>query len=100
MRRAAHVDANHADIVKALLAVGCTVQNLAGVGCGCPDILVGIRGVMVLVEIKNPERDTASQRRADEDTLRAQKKWRNWWRGSPPQRIETVEQALDLVSLL
>lgn len=96
MRRAAHVDANQAEIVNALVAAGCSVQSLAGVGAGCPDLVVGIAGVNVLIEIKNPERDTPSQRRADRDSLDAQRKWSNWWRG---QRgiARTSEEALDIV---
>jgi hypothetical protein len=52
MRRAAKVDANHADIVKALRAAGCGVLDLSKVGNGCPDLLVHA-GVTVLMEIKD-----------------------------------------------
>ena len=44
MRRAARTDSNHEEIVKALRAVGATVQSLAGVGHGVPDLLVGYQG--------------------------------------------------------
>lgn len=40
MRRAAKVDANHAEIVKALRSAGCWVLDLSAVGQGCPDLLV------------------------------------------------------------
>jgi hypothetical protein len=40
MRRAAKVDANHADVVKALRDMGCSVCDLSAVGKGCPDLLV------------------------------------------------------------
>ena len=40
MRRAARVDANHAEVVRALEAVGCWVLDLSAVGKGCPDLLV------------------------------------------------------------
>ena len=57
MRRAAKVDANHGAIVEALLSVsGVTVHSLAGVGCGCPDLLVGAKGKSYLVEIKDGEK--------------------------------------------
>lgn len=52
MRRAARVDANHSMIVAALRQVGASVQDLAKVGQGCPDILVGYRGRNYLMEIK------------------------------------------------
>jgi len=40
MRRAAKVDANHAEIVATLRAAGCWVLDLSAVGRGCPDLLV------------------------------------------------------------
>lgn len=45
-------DANQAEIVEQLRAIGCTVQDLSGVGRGTPDILVGYRGQNLLMEIK------------------------------------------------
>ena len=61
MRRAAKVDANHTEIVKALRKVGCSVLSLAAIGNGCPDLLVSYRhrsSNMVrtlLMEIKRPK---------------------------------------------
>jgi hypothetical protein len=40
VRRAAKVDANHGEIVKALRSAGCGVLDLSAVGNGCPDLLV------------------------------------------------------------
>lgn len=42
MRRAGRIDANQAEIVKALRAIGCSVQSLAGVGNGCADLVVNL----------------------------------------------------------
>ncbi len=53
MRRAANLDSNHKDIVLALRAIGVTVQSLASVGSGVPDLLCGFRGVNVLLECKD-----------------------------------------------
>lgn len=58
MRRAAKVDGNQPEIVKALEAAGCWVLDLSAVGKGCPDLLV--HGPvhpwhLVLLEIKNPK---------------------------------------------
>ena len=55
-RRAAKVDANQAEIVKALRQAGCWVMDLSAVGQGCPDLLV--HGPtwpwhLTLIEIKN-----------------------------------------------
>jgi Holliday junction resolvase len=52
MRRAAKVDANQEDIVQALRAAGATVQSLAAIGKGCPDLLVGWQGDLFLIEVK------------------------------------------------
>jgi hypothetical protein len=52
MRRAAKIDSNHADVVKVLLAYGCSVQSLAAIGHGCPDLLAGFRGRNWLFEVK------------------------------------------------
>lgn len=52
MKRAAKVDANHADIVSAFRKMGATVLDLSRVGGGCPDLLVGYRGENWLVEVK------------------------------------------------
>jgi len=54
MRRAARVDANQAEIVEALRSVGAAVQSLAAVGRGVPDLLVGFRGKLYLLEVKMP----------------------------------------------
>ena len=50
--RAYRVDKNQKDIVIALRDAGYSVQHLHSVGSGCPDILVGINGINVLIEIK------------------------------------------------
>ncbi len=53
MRRAANVDSNQAEIVKALRDAGCLVRSLAAMGQGMPDLLVGCNGVLYLVEVKD-----------------------------------------------
>jgi len=52
MRRAARIDSNHAEIVAALRKCGASVINLSRVGEGCPDLLVGMLGRNVLLEVK------------------------------------------------
>ena len=72
MRRAARVDKNQVNIVKALRQVGADVQHLHFVGQGCPDILVGHRGTNYLMEIKsNPKAELTA------DEL----EWHLHWRG-------------------
>lgn len=54
-RRAARVDANHAEIVGCFRACGCDVQDLSGVGGGVMDLLVHHRATkrLFLVEVKD-----------------------------------------------
>ena len=53
MKTAAKVDANQAEIVNALRAVGAQVQSLAAVGHGVPDLLVAFRGDWYVAEVKD-----------------------------------------------
>lgn len=49
-------DANHGEIMRAFESLGCPVQDLYAVAGGCPDILVAVGWINVLVEIKNGEK--------------------------------------------
>jgi Holliday junction resolvase len=53
MRRAAKVDSNQEQIVSALRAAGASVQSLAAIGKGCPDLLAAKGGAMFLFEVKH-----------------------------------------------
>jgi hypothetical protein len=86
------IDGNHSEIVKALRAVGATVQSLAGVGRGCPDLLVGFGGRSYLAEVKNPAMPP-SRRRLTVDEL----EWHQSWRGHVCV-IETPEQAIAMIT--
>lgn len=91
MKRAARVDENHAPIVKALLDAGCSVQSLAAVGLGCPDILVGMAGANILIEIKNPD-----SRRGKEGLNEEQRSWHRFWKGHVVT-VHTAEEAIAAV---
>jgi Holliday junction resolvase len=54
VRQAARVDSNHAEIVEALRKAGCSVRSLAAVGKGIPDLLVGVCGINLILEVKVP----------------------------------------------
>jgi Holliday junction resolvase len=88
VRRAARVDANHAEIVRALRSVGCSVLDLSRVGSGCPDLLVGWKGrQMVLMEVK-----------VDKGELNAEQvTFADAWRGIEPVVVRSVKEALDVV---
>lgn len=98
MRRAAHIDANQPEIVNAAVTAGATVLSLSALGCGVPDLLVGFQCVNMLWEVKNPERDTPSQRNADKESLKAQADWHAWWRGPRPTVVTSVDQALSILA--
>ena len=72
-------DANHAEIVAALKAAGCSVVDLAAVGGGVCDLLVGYEGANYLLEVKNLARKGGAENAAG--TFAKQAKFRREWRG-------------------
>jgi hypothetical protein len=91
-RFARKVDANQAAVVRALRAVGATVQSLASVGGGCPDLLVGYRGRTYLLEVKDGARMPSKRR------LRpGQEAFRDRWRGATVATVHGPKEALELV---
>ena len=94
MRRAhieGHKDSNHDEIVKWLKAFGATVQSLTSLGDGCPDLLIGYRGVNVLAEIKDAKLSPSRRQ-----LRRNQVDWHARWRG----QVAVVECPEDAVALL
>ena len=92
MRRAAKIDANQTEIVKALRQVGASVQSLASTGKGCPDLLVGFRGVNWLLEIKDCQKVKSARKLTDDQVV-----WHQTWRGKV-YIVESVDQALNLLN--
>ena len=93
MRRAARTDVNQAEIVKCLRAAGCSVQSLATVGQGCPDLLVGAHGINFLLEVKNAKQAPSARKLTPYEEL-----WHRQWRGLVAI-VETPEQALAAVGI-
>lgn len=91
MRRAAKVDANQAEIVRALRAVGAVVTSTASAGSGFPDLAVGYRGKTFLLEVKDGSRPPSERRLTP-----AQEEWHAAWRGQVAV-VETVQQALEVI---
>ncbi len=91
MRRAARIDANQREIIRALRAVGATVEPLHFVGRGFPDILVGFRGRNYLIEIKDGTKPP-SKRRLTKD----ERAWHERWRGQVAV-AESVDDALRII---
>jgi len=90
--RAAKIDANQEEIVAALRKVGATVQSLAGVGRGVPDLLIGYQGVTYLVECKDGAK-VPSARKLTPD----QEDWHSKWTGGTLRVANNVEEALNII---
>ena len=76
MRRAAKVDANQREVVAALRAAGASVQLLHAVGEGCHDLLVGYKGLNMLLEVKDGSKPPSAQKLTPQ-----QEEWHRDWRG-------------------
>jgi hypothetical protein len=76
MRRAANLDSNHHAVVLALRAIGATVQSLASVHGGVPDLLVGYHGRNVLLEVKDGQKRPSARALTIEEA-----RWHSEWGG-------------------
>ena len=83
---ASRVDSNQPEIVATLRGMGCSVQHLHAVGKGVPDLLVGCRGVNLLVEVKVDAAELNDLQGA----------WHTKWTGQAVI-IRSSEQAAELV---
>ena len=89
-RRAPRRDGAEPAIVAALSALGCSVQPLSGKGV--PDLLVGIRGLNILLECKapvGPLGGTHGRELTDDQRI-----WHATWRGSKPWLVRSAEDAI------
>ena len=91
MLHAGRVDANQAAIVKALRQVGATVQSLADVGGGVPDLLVGYRYRNFLLEVKDGNKPPSRQKLRE-----TQKRWHALWKGDVSV-VTTANEALEVL---
>ena len=91
MRKYGKVDSNHAKIVRALRQIGCSVQSLASVGSGCPDLVVAKNNCIWLCEVKDGTKPP-SQRKLTPDEV----EWHARWK-SEVWVLNSVEEALEMV---
>ena len=82
-------DANHTAVVEALRAIGCSVQSIASVGRGCPDLLWARDGVTGVMEVKNGSLPPSRSRLTE-----AEWNWARAWKG----RYDIVLSAEDAVA--
>ena len=91
MRKAAKTDSNQTEVVNALRQVGASVQSLATTGKGCPDLLVGYRGINYLMEIKDGNKMPSKQKLTID-----QEHWHSVWRGTV-HIVKSIDQALQIL---
>ena len=90
-RYALRTDANQAEVIKALIAAGATVEVV-----GKPlDLLVGIRGKFMLIEVK----DGAKVKSAQKPT-KAQEEFFKRWAGYPWALVDGPEAALRAIGCM
>ena len=94
VRRAAKADDNQPEIVATFRSAGATVTHLHMVGMGCPDILVGWRGVNLLVEIKDGSKIPSKQK-----LNKMEKRWHDEWKGQVAI-VNSSDAALNLLGLV
>ena len=85
MRRAAKVDQSQEEIVLCLRLIGASVQSLAAIGKGCPDLLIGYKGAWYVAECKTGEKAEFTP-----DQLQ----WALDAKGSPPLRFNSAGDAM------
>jgi hypothetical protein len=95
MRRAARTDANQQAVVEVLRQVGATVQSLAAIGNGCPDLLVGYKNQTYLMEVKDGQKAPSEKRLTDD-----QVQWHNVWSGGSLNVVYSPENALKVIGVI
>ena len=92
MHMAAKTDANQSEIVQAMRRMGASVQHTHMIGRGCPDILAGIRGVNLFLEVKDGKKSPSKRRLTPDET-----EWHDSWRGQVAI-VESIDDALALLN--
>jgi hypothetical protein len=86
-------DANQNDVVQCLRDLGASVQSLADIGEGCPDLLVGWRELNFVLEVKDGAQPPSKRKLTP-----AESKWHGEWRGHVRivfSGIEAVEYVIE-----
>lgn len=92
-RRAAAIDRNQPEIVRALRRAGATVTPTHTAGEGFPDLAVGFRGVTYLVEVKDGARPPSARKLTP-----PQEQWHAVWRGHVVV-VKDVPEALAVLGI-
>jgi hypothetical protein len=105
MRKRGRLDGNHRQVVAELRKLGFSVQSLANLGDGCPDLLVGASNARnYLFELKDPARPPSKRvLTSDEKKWIAnwkgpdEKKWIANWKGQV-RVVETTEEIVEVIN--
>jgi len=89
---AKRVDANQAEIVQALRQCGARVLPIHELGQGAPDLLVGIRGVNLLIEVKDGSKPPSRRELTEDEQV-----WHELWTGQVAV-VTSVDEAIALIS--
>jgi Holliday junction resolvase len=90
--RAKRIDANQNEIVNQLRKIGASVFITSMVGKGFPDIVVGLRGINFLIELKDSSKpNSAKKLTADEQAFF------DTWQGTV-YKCETFHEILQIIS--
>lgn len=93
MRQAAKTDRNQAEIVDALRKVGASVQSLAAIGKGAPDLLVGFEGETYLMEIKDGKKPPSGRKLTPDQEV-----WHSNWAGGRLDVVNDINSALKVIT--
>lgn len=91
MRRIARTDRNQSEIVSLFRQAGYSVQSLAQLGNGVPDLLLGRNGVNHLVEIKDGDKPASRQQLTAD-----QSEWTERWKGKV-WLVTSKEDAIEMI---
>lgn len=87
-------DGNQNGIVKLLekkYGQRISIQNLAKVGDGCPDLLIGYRKRTFLFEMKKEANPKKRKLRP------SQREWHAWWNGEPVYVVASMEEIEEII---
>lgn len=91
MRRAARIDGNQNEIVKALRELGASVLITSQLK-NCFDILVGFRGTTYIMEIKDGSLPPSKRMLTE-----GEQRFRDTWKGGTYHIVHNVEEAIHIL---
>ncbi len=92
LRIASRVDANQADIVRALRDIGASVLHCHTLK-NAFDLLVGYRGKTFLMEVKDPAQPPSKRQLTEGEA-----EFKQRWRGSTYHIVHSVDEAIGIIT--